>query len=179
MNRYTRILNPGESVVINVYANTHWNYTGLFFQKDQSYKFSASGEWMDAKDACDWKGTQDEKFTPGDIVRMASSIWGEFETLFKKIGKNEATDFVITKRVEEFKWFVMVGAIANDGGGEGKLAVKNDGSPTPHQYVDLTQYENSALKVKKSGYLYCFPNDVWSLYGNNSGSVQLTITRIS
>jgi hypothetical protein len=28
------------------------------------------------------------------------------------------------------------------------------------------------------GYLYCFPNDVWSLYDNNHGSLRLTVTRV-
>lgn len=51
--------------------------------------------------------------------------------------------------------------------------VKNDGSPVPHQYVDLTRHENDPLKITQPGYLYCFPNDVWSLYENNHGSVQL------
>jgi len=32
--------------------------------------------------------------------------------------------------------------------------------------------------VTASGYLYCFPNDVWSLYDNNHGSIDLTITRV-
>ena len=70
----------------------------------------------------------------------------------------------------------MVGAIANDGGGND--AVKNDGSPRPHQYVDLTKHETTPLEINQPGYLFCFPNDVWSLYGNNHGSVQLKITRV-
>jgi hypothetical protein len=33
--------------------------------------------------------------------------------------------------------------------------------------------------VTKSGYLYAFANDAWGFYGNNRGSVQLTVTRMS
>jgi hypothetical protein len=57
--------------------------------------------------------------------------------------------------------------------------VPNAGSPYPHQYVDLPGYKTKALTVEDPGYLYCFANDVWNLYGNNHGSVQLTITRIA
>ena len=70
----------------------------------------------------------------------------------------------------------MVGAIINDAGS--KEAVGNDGSPVPHQYIDLTEYKNKPLKISNPGYLYCFPNDVWSLYGNNHGTIELTVTRL-
>jgi len=69
---------------------------------------------------------------------------------------------------------VVLGAIANDAG---ENATGNDGSPVSHKYIDLTAYETNNLTVNESGYLYCFPNDAWSLYGNNHGSIQLTITR--
>ena len=55
--------------------------------------------------------------------------------------------------------------------------VPNDGSPDPHQYVNLPDHTVNPLVVDEPGYLYCFPNDVWSLYANNHGSVQLKITR--
>ncbi|WP_136681387.1 DUF2235 domain-containing protein [Neptunomonas sp. XY-337] len=170
-------LEPGESITVDVYAGERWNDTGLFLEKGH-YVFSSKGEWMDSKDVCDWKGTQDDDLTVGDIIRGAGSVWGSFESLYKKATNNESTDFMLTKRVEEFSWFTMVGAIANDAGTTN--AIKNDGSPVPHQYVDLPKYHKKklALKVTKPGYLYCFPNDVWSLYENNRGSVKLTVKRV-
>ncbi len=173
----TQSLAVGESKTVDVFAGEHWNETGLFLVRGQ-YVFSASGEWMDSKDACDWKGAENDDFTMGDVIRAASSVWGNIESLYKKATKNESTDFLMTKRVEDFDWFTMVGAIANDTGGTS--VVKNDGSPASHQYVDLPKYAQkaSALKVTKPGYLFCFPNDVWSLYGNNAGSVKLTIKRV-
>ena len=81
--------------------------------------------------------------------------------------------------MERFKWFAMVGAIANDAGRGAGMAVANDGSPAPHQYVALTDYENMSLEVILSGYLYCFPNDAWCFYENNHGSVQLTVHCVS
>ena len=182
----TRILQQGESVTVEIFADTRWNETGVFMEVG-SYVFSSTGEWQDSKDSCDWRGTEDDKLTVGDLVRGTSSFLGRFEEVFKGVTHNESMDFLGTKRVEKLKWFTLVGAIANDGGSV--KVVKNDGSPVPHQYEALAAYadksrEGSAvsygeLRVDKPGYLYCFPNDVWSLYGNNHGSIHLTIRRVS
>ncbi len=37
--------------------------------------------------------------------------------------------------------------------------------------------EKATLKPKLGGYLYCYANDAWQAYGNNRGSVNLTVTR--
>ncbi len=171
----TRTLDEGEYHVVDVFADTRWNETGLYLEAGAEYTFSASGEWQDSKDSCDWRGTEDGKLTAGDVVRAASSFLGKFETLFEKMSDNESTDFLGTKRCENLNWFTLVGAVANDSGQA--LAVSNDGSPTPHQFVALAEHETEPLRIENPGYLYCFPNDVWSLYGNNRGSVRLTITR--
>ncbi|WOO42038.1 DUF2235 domain-containing protein [Rubellicoccus peritrichatus] len=178
----TRILEVGESVVVPVFADTRWNPTNIFLKKGHSYTFKGNGEWQDSKDTCDWKGTQNDELTRSDIVRFGASFLGKFENIFRRLSNNKSTDFLGTKRVEHIKWFRMVGAIANDKGA-GKTSgqtVGHDGSATPHQYVDLTvhQTKSTALKIKQPGYLYCFPNDVWSLYENNHGSIDLTIKRV-
>lgn len=173
----TRILDVDETHTVDVFADTRWNYTGLYLDRNHQYRFSATGEWQDSKDTCDWRGTEDDRLTAGDMVRAASSFLGKFENVIKKISKNESTDFLGTKRVENLGWFTLVGAITNDSGTAN--GVKNDGSPTPHQYVSLADHEATPLKIGKPGYLYCFPNDVWSLYENNHGSIQLTVTRVA
>ena len=173
--RPTRILKAGESMMIDVHADTHWNDTGLYLETGHKYIFSATGEWLDSKDACDWRGTENDDFTAGDVIRATSTFLGKFENVIKHVTKNASTDFLGTKRVEEFPWFTLDGSIAND---EGKGAiVPNDGSPDPHQYVNLPEHTVNPLIIEHPGYLYCFPNDVWSLYENNHGSVQLKITR--
>lgn len=173
--RPTRRLAVGEFHTVDVYADTHWNDTGLYLESGQAYTFSATGEWLDSKDACDWKGTQNSELTSSDIIRGIGNFLGKFEAVAKKVTQNASTDFLGTKRVEQFRWFTLVGAVTNDAG-IGSV-VPNDGSPSPHQYVDLPAHESTPLVVASPGYLYCFPNDVWSLYNNNHGSVRLTITR--
>lgn len=172
----SKVLAVGETHSFDVFADTRWNYSGLYLDKG-SYKFSARGQWKDSKDVCDWKGTEDDKLSVGDIVRSTSSVWGSIESMFQKTTGNTSTDFAGTKRVEEFPWFVMTGAICNDGGS--KKPVSNDGSPVPHEYVDLSRHARKALKVTRPGYFYCFPNDVWNLYDNNAGSIRLTVKKVS
>jgi len=171
----TIVLQVGDSVIVDVHADTRWNATNIFLPKGHEFVFSAIGEWQDSKDSCDWKGTENDEFTTGDVVRAMAGFWGKAEDVWSHATGNRSTDFVMTKRVEHLPWFSMVGAIANDGGSDD--VVHNDGSPIPHQLVALPRYDTKPLKVKAAGYLYCFPNDVWSLYGNNHGSVQLKITR--
>jgi len=166
----TTLLAPGESVTVDVFARERWNRSGVYLEQGAAYRFAATGAWQDARDACDWRGTEDGKFSMGDLARAASSLVG-------KIEKHEAMDFRITKRVEKLPWFALIGAITNDGGKQG--AVNHDGSPVPHQYVLLPEHETKSLKLTKPGYLYCFANDAWALYENNRGSLQLTITRVA
>jgi hypothetical protein len=162
-------------MTVDVFADTRWNETQLYMDKDQEFTFSATGKWVDGKDVCDWKGTENADFTVGDLVRATSSFLGKYEQFFKRVLKNQSLDFIGTKRVENMKWFVMVGAIANDSGISD--AVGNDGSAVEHQYVDLTKHETQPLHIENPGYLYCFANDVWSLYNNNHGTIHLKITR--
>jgi len=173
----TVLLAAGESREVDVFASQQWNATGIYLEAGARYRFSATGEWQDAGDSCDWHGTEGGKFSVGDLARAASSFFGSFEERFKKLTGNESTDFTMTRRVESIPWFAMVGAVANDGT-DGDPAVKGDGSPHAHQYVALADHGTEPLAVGKSGYLFAFPNDVWSLYGNNRGSIRLTVTRV-
>lgn len=173
----TSVLAVGESHTVDIFADTHWNYSRVYLPKGHSFTFSSTGQWQDSKDTCDWRGTENKKLTIGDVARGIGSFFGKVEKLFRKLSKNEAADLAGTKRIEKFKWFTLVGAVANDTGSE--QAVVNDGSPVPHQYVELAAHESSPLLITAPGYLYCFANDVWGLYGNNHGSVQLTIHRVA
>jgi hypothetical protein len=173
----TRVLQVGESATFEIFADKQWNATGLYLEAGSRFIFSAKGDWQDSRDSCEWSGTQDGKFTAGDIARVAGSFIGVAEMGWKKLTKNASTDFLGSKRVEEFKWFSMVGAVANDAG-KGAV-IPNDGSPSPHQYVELPEHAGKPLKIDEPGYLYCFANDAWILNGNNHGSIHLTVERVS
>jgi hypothetical protein len=178
--RPTIVLGVGQSHTVDVFAGSVWNDTGVHLASGHHYLFSSTGQWKDSKDACDWNGTEDGRFTLGDVMRAGGSLFGKIEGGVKKLTRNASSDFLLTKRVENFRWFSLVGAIANDSGKDAGVPSKvpNDGSPDPHEYVSLSGHTTNPLVVTRPGYLYCFPNDVWALYGNNRGSVKLTIRRV-
>lgn len=168
-------LKPQQTFTIDIFAKQKWNKTGIYLEEGKEYIFSASGKWQDGDDTCDWRGTQNNKFTIRDVFRFVASVAGNLlEKPLSLLYNNKSTDLQFTKRVETINWFSMVGAIANDSICS-KQAVDQDGSPTPHQYINLPEFTRTPFKVQKPGYLYCFPNDAWGYYSNNKGAIKLTI----
>ncbi len=166
----TAILKKGESVEFAVYAMEPWNETGVYLQKGKEYRFEARGEWMDRNIKCGPEGADDGKFYIEEIFHMAGTLWGKMEELYKKVTKNEAADFIGSRREEKIPWFALVGSIANGGN------PKKDGTPAPHETFKIGK--KCKHKPKKSGYLYAYANDAWNFYGNNRGSVTLKVTRL-
>ena len=171
----TRRLKRGESCEVNVYASERWNYTGVYMKEGERYTFSASGEWVDKSDSCGWRGTEnDRNSTKGDVVRLIGSLLGKLEPSFER--SNRSPDLWMTKRVESADWFSMVGAIANDSGNP--HVVDNDGSPIPHEYIELPKHQKgNPVKITSPGYFYAFANDAWHFYKNNKGAIRLKIKR--
>jgi hypothetical protein len=89
----TRILSPGQSRVVDIYAREPWNHTGIYLEAGVTYRFSAQGEWVDGSIKCGPAGADDGKFHLGEIVQMASSAWGKVEKLFVKMTGNKRADF--------------------------------------------------------------------------------------
>lgn len=171
-------LDDSHSATFDVFAREYWSPSYIYMEQGEEYVFSAQGKWQDSKDTCDWHGTEDGELTTGDIIRFTSSLWGVTERVFKQISQNRSTDFWGTKRVEKLPWFIAIGCIANNSGDEQEVG--HDGSPASHQYFALPNHttEDTALRVTSPGYFYAFPNDVWSLYANNHGSIRVTIKRV-
>lgn len=63
-----------------------------------------------------------------------------------------------TKRNLAEDWFVLMGSL--DKGKSFRIGKENKG-----------------LVAESTGRLFCFANDFWLAYGNNEGSVKLTVTR--
>ena len=163
----TQVLQPGESRTIDVFAVRHWNETGLFLEKDVTYEMTASGEWIDDKDAFTPGGESSTGFHLGDIARYASSMLGALETPYEKVLGSRA-DFWWTRRDEDAPWFALMGFIANSELDESSKL------PVGEQFMIG---EKKTVRPGSSGYLYCFANDAWHTYGNNRGAVALTVKR--
>jgi len=166
----TYFLKKGESMEVAVYAMQPWNETGIYLEAGKEYRFEASGQWMDRKIKCGPEGADDGEFYIEEIFHMAGTLWGKIEELYKKVTKNEAADFIGSRREERIPWFALVGSIANGGN------PKKDGTPAPHETFKIGK--KCRHTPKKSGYLYAYANDAWNFYSNNRGSVKLKVTRI-
>jgi hypothetical protein len=163
----TVALASGAHKTIDIYAAEHWNRTGLYLERDVTYQFAATGEWVDYKDRFSAAGREPSGFHFGDLARAASSVLGEAETLFKKVTNREA-DFWWTRRNEDAPWFALMGFVASDVGEDAKTLAGGE---------TFMIGERATFKPKLGGYLYCYANDAWYAYGNNRGSVKLTVTR--
>ena len=164
----TRQFGEDNKAVVDVYSKHKWYWTGIYLEPG-NYKASASGEWHDSSIPCPPGGASDGNFYIGEVAHFFGDLIAKGEKLWKKATGNERADFFNTKRLENAGWFELVGAIANADN------PKKDGT---HQ---LLQYEvlgsEKEFKITKPGYLYCFANDAWGYYFNNSGYVTLTIEK--
>ncbi len=173
-------LAPGQvSEALPIYARNHWNETGIFLEAGATYEFSAQGEWLDATVACGPDGSRDGHFGFGEIGHLAGSLLGSLEHAYEKVTGNNEADFIGSRRAEAYPWFSLVGVIANDGPEKGRNP-NPDGSPYAHQTFLIGKGPTPlTIKPTEAGYLYAFANDAWHFYGNNRGSVSLTVKRIS
>ncbi|WP_424928422.1 DUF2235 domain-containing protein [Amaricoccus tamworthensis] len=157
----------GHTEVTEAMARPRWNRTPFYLRAGETYNFRASGQWTDGLVTCGPGGTDDGDFQPGEIAHVAGTGLGLLERLFRKVTGNTETDFLLTRRHEEFSWFSLVGVVANNAG---------DGGPGSHETFEIgngvTGFTPSA-----DGFLYVYANDAWQTYGNNSGSLELKITR--
>ncbi|MGH3914565.1 MAG: DUF2235 domain-containing protein [Pseudonocardiaceae bacterium] len=166
--RPTRVLAIGQSTMVEVSARNPWNNTGLYLRTGD-YTFAARGGWMDAGV---WSGpegiTGPRRFSPVETGRLAGTLIGQGEKLFRWMTGNPVANFFFTRRDEEMPWMSLIGVVANDA-----KAVRN--APNAHEHIAIGT--GVAHHVSRDGYLYAFANDAWGFYGNNRGTLRLTVTR--
>jgi uncharacterized protein (DUF2235 family) len=165
--RQVRTLNANGGIELDIFARKTWNETGIWLDKGSRYTFSAKGEWIDSTIKCGPAGCHDGHFQLGEVAQLAGTVLGEAEQLFKVFSGNRSADFRFTRRHEDLPWFSLVGAIANGDGVDAK------GHLQPHETFAIG---NGCTYVpQRSGYFYAYANDAWNCYGNNRGSVVLTV----
>jgi hypothetical protein len=165
------LLRPGEAASVTVFAAQHWNATGIYLESGARYRFTANGEWLDLKIGCGPDGPP-KGIYPAYLVADA---WALLLKALKSVIGRDITQRLL-RREGSMPWFALVGAIAN--GGNPQI----DGTPQPLESFLIGQkcdYPQSGSAIGKPGYLYCFANDIWELYGNNRGSVALTVERLA
>jgi len=162
----------GDKQVVPIYARDRWGETRIFLEKGARYRLTAEGQWVDSHLRCGPGGMRGVSFGLGRILQGLGTLLGKLEMIFRKIARNKQADFWGTKRVENEPWFALIGVVMNGG--------NPDLGGTPGQPEQIVIKEGCDYTChKQSGYLYCFANDAWHFYGNNRGSVKLTVERLS
>ena len=165
----TRVLRPGQSASVPVYAREHWNASGLYLEAGVSYDFAASGEWLDSNIACGPAGNEDGKFNIGEVAYLFGNAIGEAEGIYQRLTGKQGSDWWGSRRREDAAWFALIGMLANQ--------PNMDASGTAIEGQTFVIGERVQVTPERSGYLYCYANDAWKFYGNNRGHVTLTVSR--
>lgn len=169
----TKTLQVGESATVDIPAKLHWAPTGLFLEAGCKYKFEAKGKWKDLFSSC---GPEGFKEGGRNLGRRLGDFYGSYED--RKSGDREGyqpSTFSPNRRYpKKARWFELMGTIAS---GHGVSEVSKN--PIAHQTFAIGDgsERDDVSPDGEGGYLYCFANDAWAFYWNNSKSVQLTVTR--
>lgn len=181
-------LSIGQSLTQIAWANKRWTPLGIFVEPNQTYTISAKGTWNDGGRVFSpggvWKNKAD---MPGsrllDVHKLVNGIsniatWNRTGDEYRRVWG--------AWRAPNSKPFMLIGVIADRFG----VRETTDPGGDPEKKVILpdqhTQFEigdsvavgpGTSVQTERGGYLYCFPNDVWSFYSNNSGSLSVTIRR--
>ncbi|MFI9030002.1 DUF2235 domain-containing protein [Streptomyces sp. NPDC053560] len=169
--RHSRILQPGETATVEIFARELWNDTGLYLEPG-SYAFQATGQWLDG---WIWSGpagtTGWDRLRPTDLLRHAGTLIGQGVRLYRSVTRQQEATAPGAPREVDLPWMCLVGYIAND-------AVRLQGAPGNRGHERILVGSNET-HTNQPGYFYAYANDAWGFYGNNRGSIRLTVTRNS
>ncbi|GAA0928955.1 DUF2235 domain-containing protein [Pseudonocardia zijingensis] len=157
---------PGDTAEVVVPAARGWTATGLYLEPGR-YRFAAVGEWSSAFDRCGPAGDTSRWHLPG---RLFSTVIGAGETVLRAALRNPEAQLVGTRRVPEEPWMSLLGLVADE--------VTDARGQVVHPDERIPIGAGTTYDVQRRGYLHAFANDAWGFYGNNSGEVRLTVTRV-
>jgi uncharacterized protein (DUF2235 family) len=171
--RRSRELAVGKEWTTEIFAHLPWNDVGLYV-RDGTYTLTACGEWLDRDEVADPDGVADPSFL-GRIAFGVGDVAGKAELRWQHLTGNPVANLPLTKRIDArgARWMQLIVVVANGG-------FDKKGNPVAHQVVQAGRGPTPmTIEVDKGGYVYAFANDAWELYGNNRGSVTLTVRRDS
>ncbi|WP_300074467.1 DUF2235 domain-containing protein [uncultured Ruegeria sp.] len=156
-----------ETRSFDIFASEQWNAVGLYLEAGKTYHFKAAGEWLDASIKCSPEGPIND-WSLGQVLQKVTLVPEFFQRRRRKKPGQQGTSISGSRREQDLPYFCLVGVIAN-GFVDPQTQILR-----PHETFEIGA--DATHTPTKSGYLYCFANDVWSFYGNNKGSVRLNVT---
>jgi hypothetical protein len=103
---------------------------------------------------------------------LSSRIVDRIEGGQRIVLNNEEAELVGTRRKNDLPWKSLVGRMANE------VTVPIEGARPPAPTIEVRPDERLALgigctaTVRRTGYLFAYPDEALGFYGNNSGSVR-------
>jgi hypothetical protein len=148
----------GDFATVDVHARLLWNTTGIVLEKGSRYLLAAEGSWKDASRVIDPDGEARPWYwwPAGTRLRAKQARW------FELIGYIPPAE--PTKLKTEPLWRAFVYLFE---GGTEDIANKQ-----------FRIGKSLTYSPSHTGVLSCFANDLWLFYGNNSGTLRLTVTRV-
>ncbi len=172
-------LKQGDTVHRVAKAAKRWNPMGVFVEPTDTLNITAEGVWYDLTREYTPDGTWlnqptgigaralDAHHIPNMVAGVAR--WLRRSKPYRRVPGGW--------RDPESKPFMLMGVVA-DGRGVRDL----DGAilPDAHTKFEIGNGVRIGARtdhpLKRGGYLYCYPNDVWQFYDNNSGELDISIT---
>ena len=171
----------GKAAERVAWAKDRWTPLGIFIDPTKTYEIAADGNWKDKNREYDpagkWLNQPNTTGLAGyiDFHKIPNALsW-----LAKRNRDSSQYRRVLGAwRVPSSKPFMLMGVVAD---GRGVRSNANGILPEAHTQFEIGHGTSIGVgkdvEVKRGGYLYCFPNDVWSMYSNNSGHMNISITR--
>jgi hypothetical protein len=154
---------------ISIPAEEHWARTGIYLELGGTYQFTAEGEWMDADLEATPAGNK-KGFKWGKVVQKAADVWGGFLKIIRRLPDAEKGKSQQVRRCESAPWFSLIGVVAN-----GDEIEKFKQEAVLYEKFEIGR--SAQKSITRSGYLFCYANDAWAHYKNNSGAIKLKVRR--
>jgi hypothetical protein len=164
--RSTRTLvRTGDVGEVSVPADRSWTATGLYLEPG-TYRFAAAGRWSSAGSSCGPAGDTSARHPGGSTT---SRLLGVAQAALRRVLHNPEAGLLGARRETTAPWMSLVALVADE---------QTDGtgattSPDEKVFVGA----GTEQTVHRRGHLYAYANDAFGFYGNNGGTVELTVTR--
>ena len=89
--------------------------------------------------------------------------------LLQPVSRDQALTLLGALRLPGKPWMSLIACVA-------ATRLDDNGGQLPYEQTVVGDGPTRFL-VRAPGYLYAYANDAWGLYGNNRGSVTLTVSR--